>query len=189
MAIFGVPTLEDLGPVAGKNVLVRVDFNVPSKDGVITDDLRIRAALPTLEWLTSRGAKVTCCTHLGRPKGAPDPAFSVEPVRARLAELASPGKAITSAETARRLGPEWRSVIHTLPPRVIRGLSKPADLCEVMCEAVGELTVVQNDHFLLETEPELRLYMDSKSVVLNSTRPSARIGGRRVNPAFRRCTH
>jgi hypothetical protein len=67
-------------------------------------------------------------------------------------------------------------VIHTLPPRVIRGLSKPADLCEVMCEAVGELTVVQNDHFLLETEPELRLYMDSKSVVLNSTRPSARIG-------------
>ena len=90
---------------------------------------------------------------------------------ARLAELASPGKAITSAETARRLGPEWRSVIHTLPPRVIRGLSKPADLCEVMCEAVGELTVVQNDHFLLETEPELRLYMDSKSVVLNSTRP------------------
>ena len=87
-----------------------------------------------------------------------------------------PGKAITSAETARRLGPEWRSVIHTLPPRVIRGLSKPADLCEVMCEAVGELTVVQNDHFLLETEPELRLYMDSKSLVLNASRPSARIG-------------
>ena len=52
------------------------------------DDLRIRAALPTIEWLTSRGAKVTACTHLGRPKGAPDPAFSVEPVRERLAELA-----------------------------------------------------------------------------------------------------
>ena len=95
---------------------------------------------------------------------------------ARLAELASPGKAITSAETARRLGPEWRSVIHPLPPRVIRGLSKPVDLCEVMCEAVGELTVVQADHFLLETEPELRLYMDSKSLVLNASRPSARIG-------------
>ena len=95
---------------------------------------------------------------------------------ARLAELASPGKAITSSETARRLGPEWRSVIHPLPPRVIRGLSKPVDLCEVMCEAVGELTVVQADHFLLETEPELRLYMDSRSLVLNASRPSARIG-------------
>lgn len=90
---FGVPELDDLPDVSGKSVLVRVDFNVPishSKggDGVIGDDLRIRAALPTLEWLTSRGAKVTCCTHLGRPKGAPDPQYSVEPVRARLAELA-----------------------------------------------------------------------------------------------------
>ncbi|NLA36022.1 MAG: phosphoglycerate kinase [Actinobacteria bacterium] len=85
---FGVPELEDLPDVSGKSVLVRVDFNVPIKGGVITDDLRIRAALPTLAWLTERGAKVTCATHLGRPKGAPDPAFSVEPVRARLAELA-----------------------------------------------------------------------------------------------------
>ena len=85
---FGVPELEDLPDVSGKSVLVRVDFNVPVKGGVIGDDLRIRAALPTLEWLTSRGAKVTCCTHLGRPKGAPDQAFSVEPVRQRLAELA-----------------------------------------------------------------------------------------------------
>ena len=85
---FGVPELEDLGDVAGKSVLVRADFNVPLRDGVITDDLRIRAALPTLEWLQEHGARVTACTHLGRPKGAPDPAFSVEPVRARLAELA-----------------------------------------------------------------------------------------------------
>lgn len=85
---FGVPELEDLPDVAGKSVLVRVDFNVPIKNGEITDDLRIRAALPTLAWLTERGAKVTCTTHLGRPKGAPDPAFSVAPVRARLAELA-----------------------------------------------------------------------------------------------------
>ena len=85
---FGVPELEDLGDVEGRSVLLRADFNVPVRDGVITDDLRIRAALPTIEWLTSRGARVTACTHLGRPKGAPDPAFSVEPVRARLAELA-----------------------------------------------------------------------------------------------------
>jgi phosphoglycerate kinase len=85
---FGVPELEDLGDVDGRAVLVRVDFNVPLRDGVITDDLRIRAALPTLQWLLDRGARVTACTHLGRPKGEPDPTYSVEPVRQRLAELA-----------------------------------------------------------------------------------------------------
>jgi phosphoglycerate kinase len=84
---FGVPELEDLPDVSGKSVLVRVDFNVPLKGGVIGDDLRIRAALPTLRWLLEHGAKVTCCTHLGRPKGAPAPAFSVAPVRERLNEL------------------------------------------------------------------------------------------------------
>jgi phosphoglycerate kinase len=86
--INGVPQLEDLGDVAGKRVLVRCDFNVPIRDGVIADDLRIRAALPTLSWLQERGATVTACSHLGRPKGAPDPQYSMEPVRARLAELA-----------------------------------------------------------------------------------------------------
>lgn len=85
---FGVPELEDLGDVEGRSVLVRADFNVPVRDGRITDDLRIRAALPTLNWLVERGARVTACTHLGRPKGTPDPAFSVEPVRERLGELA-----------------------------------------------------------------------------------------------------
>ena len=83
-----VPTLEDLGDVDGKRVLVRCDFNVPLSDGVITDDLRIQAALPTLQWLTERGARVTACSHLGRPKGEPKPEFAIDPVRARLAELA-----------------------------------------------------------------------------------------------------
>ena len=83
-----VPTLEDLGDVDGRRVLLRADFNVPIAGGEIVDDFRIRAALPTIEWLTSRGATVTACTHLGRPKGAPDPKYSVEPVRRRLAELA-----------------------------------------------------------------------------------------------------
>ena len=86
--INGVPQLEDLGDLAGKRVLVRCDFNVPIRDGVITDDLRIRAALPTLRWLQEQGATVTACSHLGRPKGAPDPQYSMDPVRARLAELA-----------------------------------------------------------------------------------------------------
>jgi phosphoglycerate kinase len=83
-----VPTLEDLPSVDGKRVLLRADFNVPIRDGEITDDLRVRAALPTIEWLRGRGAQVVACTHLGRPKGRPDPRYSVEPVRRRLAELA-----------------------------------------------------------------------------------------------------
>ena len=88
-----LPLLEDLPPVDGRRVLVRTDFNVPLEhDGAgqarITDDFRIRAALPTITWLQERGATVVCASHLGRPKGKPDPRYSMEPVRARLAELA-----------------------------------------------------------------------------------------------------
>ena len=83
-----VPQLEDLPSPEGRRVLLRADFNVPIHDGVIQDDLRIRAALPTIEWLQQRDATVTACSHLGRPKGKPDPKYSLDPVRARLAELA-----------------------------------------------------------------------------------------------------
>jgi len=87
-----IPTLEDLGDVAGKRVLVRTDFNVPmeaSADGTqfITDDFRIRAALPTIHWLTERGANVVCASHLGRPKGAVVAKYSMDPVAKRLSEL------------------------------------------------------------------------------------------------------
>jgi len=87
-----IPTLEDLeqrlGGLDGRRVLVRTDFNVPLDGPTITDDFRIRAALPTLRWLTERGADVVTASHLGRPKGQPDERYSMAPVRARLAELA-----------------------------------------------------------------------------------------------------
>ncbi|HJM27891.1 MAG: phosphoglycerate kinase [Acidimicrobiales bacterium] len=82
-----LPTLEDLGDLKGKNVLVRADFNVPLSGGEIRDDLRIKEALPTLKYLVKHGANVTVCSHLGRPKGTVDSNFSIEPVRKRLWEL------------------------------------------------------------------------------------------------------
>jgi phosphoglycerate kinase len=79
-------TIDDLGSVDGKRVLVRVDFNVPLEDGRITDDTRIRAALPTLELLRDRGARLLLVSHLGRPKDR-DPSLSLRPVAERLSEL------------------------------------------------------------------------------------------------------
>lgn len=83
----GLRTLSDLGNLAGKRVIVRCDLNVPLKDGVITDDGRIRASIPTLNALVEQGARVVVVSHLGRPDGAPDPAYSLRPVAARLEEL------------------------------------------------------------------------------------------------------
>lgn len=80
-------TIESLGDLTGKRVLVRSDFNVPLKDGVITDDGRIRAVLPTLKKLLDGGAKVIVMAHLGRPKGQVNPEFSLAPVAKRLEEL------------------------------------------------------------------------------------------------------
>ena len=78
--------VEDLN-VKGKKVLVRVDFNVPMKDGKITNDNRITAALPTINKLVENGAKVILCSHLGKPKNGPEEKFSLKAAADRLAEL------------------------------------------------------------------------------------------------------
>jgi len=82
-----VPQLGDLAIERGTRVLLRADFNVPLQNGAIEDDLRITAALPTIEYLRERGAEIVCCSHLGRPKGKFDPKFSLAPVAKRLSEL------------------------------------------------------------------------------------------------------
>lgn len=86
MAGLNKVTVEDIN-VKGKKVLVRVDFNVPLKDGVITNDNRIQAALPTIKKLISDGGKVVLCSHLGKPKNGPEAKFSLKPAADRLAEL------------------------------------------------------------------------------------------------------
>ena len=86
MNSYNKKSVEDID-VSGKKVLVRCDFNVPLKDGVITSDKRIVAALPTIKYLLDKNAAVILCSHLGRPKGEPNPAFSLAPVAKRLGEL------------------------------------------------------------------------------------------------------
>ena len=86
MAGLNKVTVEDIN-VKGRKVLVRVDFNVPMKDGVITNDNRIQAALPTINKLVENGAKVVLCSHLGKPKNGPEAKFSLAPAAKRLGEL------------------------------------------------------------------------------------------------------
>ncbi len=93
--MFNKKSVKDVD-VKGKKVLVRVDFNVPIKDGKVGDDTRIRAALPTVKYLMDEGAAVILCSHLGRPKDEPDPAYSMKPVADYLSELL--GKPVAFAD-------------------------------------------------------------------------------------------
>ena len=109
--MFEKKTIRDID-VKGKKVLVRVDFNVPIKDGKITDDTRIRAALPTIQYLLEHGAAVILTSHLGRPKGGPDPKYSLRPVAPYLAELL--GKPVAFAEDS--TGPVAEEAAASLKP-------------------------------------------------------------------------
>jgi phosphoglycerate kinase len=104
-------TIDDLA-VEGRRVLVRADLNVPLDGGRVADDGRIRASLPTLTALTSRGARVIVCAHLGRPGGKLDPKYSLAPVAARLGELL--GRPVELA--AGTIGPAARAAVAALPP-------------------------------------------------------------------------
>ncbi|MFE5309183.1 phosphoglycerate kinase [Isoptericola sp. NPDC056573] len=103
-------TIDTLGELRGKRVLVRSDFNVPLDGTTITDDGRIKAALPTLKRLTDAGARVVVTAHLGRPKGEPNPAYSLAPVAARLGELLGQDVALAADVT----GPSAQETVAAL---------------------------------------------------------------------------
>ncbi len=98
--------------VAGKKVLVRCDFNVPLKDGKITDENRLTAALPTIKKLINDGGKVILCSHLGKPKGEPKPELSLAPVAKRLSELL--GKEVVFAADPEVVGPNAKAAVEAM---------------------------------------------------------------------------
>jgi len=98
--------------IDGKRLLIRVDYNVPMKDGAITDDTRIKASLPTLELALSKGASLVLCSHLGKAKGTPDPKFSLAPAARRLGELL--GRPVSFAPDC--VGPEVERLAQSLKP-------------------------------------------------------------------------
>lgn len=108
-------TLDSLGPLQGRRVLLRADLNVPLQEGRIGDDGRIRATVPTVRMLTDRGAAVVVCSHLGRPAGSPDPQLSLAPVAQRLQELL--GAPVAFAPDT--VGPMSAEMIDALAPGAV----------------------------------------------------------------------
>jgi phosphoglycerate kinase len=115
-------TVRDID-VTGKRVLVRVDFNVPLKEGRVSDDSRIRAALPTIQYLRERGCRVVLMSHFGRPKDASDPALRLDPVAMRLGQLLA------------------------VPVRKLSELSGPGVETAVAAMKAGDVILLENSRF------------------------------------------
>ena len=135
MAKFNKKTVEDLD-VAGKRVLVRCDFNVPLKEGVITDDTRIRAALPTIEYLVKNGARVILCSHLGKPKGTAKPELTLAPVAVRLSELL--GKEVVFAADDEVVGENAKAAVAAMKD--------------------GDVVLLQNTRYRAEEEKNMETF-------------------------------
>ena len=151
MSTGSLPRLEDLPLRRGSRVLLRADFNVPLSDsGRITDDMRIRAALPTIEWLLDREVAIIACSHLGRPKGAPDPKYSLAPVAERLGDMMALEVALCpevvgeqASRMAAGLGPQQILVLENL--RFEPGETKGDDELAAALAALADCYV--NDAF------------------------------------------
>ena len=111
MSMLNKKTIEDIN-VCGKKVLVRCDFNVPLKDGVITDENRLNGAMPTIKYLVDNGAKVILCSHLGKPKGEAKPELSLAPVAKRLSEML--GKEVIFAADENVVGENAKSAVEKM---------------------------------------------------------------------------
>ena len=111
MSMLNKKTIEDIN-VCGKKVLVRCDFNVPLKDGVITDENRLNGAMPTIKYLIDNGAKVILCSHLGKPKGEAKPELSLAPVAKRLSEML--GKEVIFAADENVVGENAKSAVEKM---------------------------------------------------------------------------
>ena len=111
MSMLNKKTIEDIN-VCGKKVLVRCDFNVPLKDGVITDENRLKGAMPTIKYLIDNGAKVILCSHLGKPKGEAKPELSLAPVAKRLSEML--GKEVVFATDENVVGENAKSAVEKM---------------------------------------------------------------------------
>ena len=111
MSMLNKKTIEDIN-VCGKKVLVRCDFNVPLKDGVITDENRLKGAMPTIKYLIDNGAKVILCSHLGKPKGEAKPELSLAPVAKRLSEML--GKEVIFAADENVVGENAKSAVEKM---------------------------------------------------------------------------
>ena len=108
MTMLNKKTIEDIN-VRGKKCLVRCDFNVPLKDGKITDENRLVGAMPTIKYLIDNGAKVILCSHLGKPKGEPKPELSLAPVATRLSEML--GQEVVFAADANVVGENAKKAV------------------------------------------------------------------------------